>query len=134
MKRPLYKFNKNSSLTARLVLTTALMIAAPASFADQSNLAYVDSVLKWGAWGLDIEPAAGGLSQPTTQALNARNSKVTLRTNSFAALAPPGRAIPAIPATPAVPATPTIPAVPAIPAIPAVTPISPSVPIPVGAP
>lgn len=126
MKRPLYKFNKNSSLTARLVLTTALMIAAPASFADQSNLAYVDSVLKWGAWGLDIEPAAGGLSQPTTQALNARNSKVSLRTNSIAALGPP---------TPTKsPVIFTSPSTPIVPPVVPVTPPPPPVTPPIGGP
>ena len=43
---------------------------------------------KWGAWELDIEPAAGGLQQSSSQIINARDSKVTLRTNSIAALAP----------------------------------------------
>jgi len=96
-----------------------------------STTTYVDSVHNWGAWGLDIEPAAGGIQQQSVQALNARDSKVTLRTNSIAALGP---AIPAIPAVPATPATPTTPAVPAVPAIPAITPINPNVPIPVGGP
>lgn len=134
MKSPLYKLDKLSSLVPRLTLTAILMMLTSASFADGPDLAYVDSVHKWGAWGLDIEPAAGGLSQSTTQALNARDSKVALRTNSISALAPGGGATPAIPATPAVPATPTAPAVPAIPAIPTVTPMSPNSPIPVGAP
>ena len=95
---------------------------------------YVDSINEWGAWELGIEPAAGGLQQSSSQILNARDSKVTLRTNSIAALAPQRPAIPAVPAVPAIPATPTTPAVPAVPAVPAITPISPSVPIPVGGP
>ena len=137
MNNPLYKTNKNNSLTIKpaisLAATALLMLATTASVAEELNMAYVDSVHKWGAWELDIEPAAGGLSQTQTQALNARNSKVTLRTNSIAALAPK-RATPAIPASPAVPGAPGAPAVPAIPATPAITPIHPSVPIPVGGP
>jgi len=58
-----------------------------------STTAYVDSIHQWGAWGLDIEPAAGGLQPSATQPLNARTSKVTLRTNSISALAPPPPAI-----------------------------------------
>lgn len=131
MKSPLYELDKLSSLVPRLTLTAMLMMLTSASFADGPDLAYVDSVHKWGAWGLDIEPAAGGLSQLTTQALNARDSKVALRTNSISALAP-GRG--AIPATPATPTAPGVPATPAIPATPTITPINPSVPIPVGGP
>ncbi len=55
---------------------------------DTSATAYVDSIHKWGAWELDIEPAAGGLQAPGNQPMLARNSKVNLRTNSIAALAP----------------------------------------------
>ena len=126
MKRPLHKLNKNCSIATQLVLTTILMAATSASFADEPNLAYVDSVHNWGAWGLDIEPAAGGLSQPTTQALNARGSKVTLRTNSFAALAPP-----ASPRSPVIFETPSAPIVP--PVVP-VTPPPPPVTPPIGGP
>ena len=132
MKSPRYKLNTNRSHLSELVLSATIMFISTTVFADEANLAYVDSVHKWGAWGLDIEPAAGGLTQPGTRALNARESKVTPRTNSFAALAPPGKG--AIPAVPAIPATPTTPAVPAVPATPAITPISPNVPIPVGGP
>jgi hypothetical protein len=142
MNSPLHKTNKNNSLTIKpaitlatttLLATALLMVATTASVAEELNMAYVDSVHKWGAWELDIEPAAGGLSQPQTQALNARNSKVALRTNSMDALAPK-RAIPAISASPAVPGAPGIPAIPAVPATPAITPIHPNVPIPVGGP
>lgn len=84
---------KNYSLPIKpaisLAATALLMVATTASVAEDVNMAYVDSIHKWGAWELDIEPAAGGLSQTQTQALNARNSKVTLRTNSVAVLAPP---------------------------------------------
>ena len=131
MKSPLYELDKFSPLFPRLTLTAMLMMLTSASFADGTDLTYVDSVHKWGAWGLDIEPAAGGLSQPTMQALNARDSKVTLRTNSIAALAPPAPII--ITSTP-IPVPPAAP--PAIPTvyIPTVTTIGPNVPIPVGAP
>ena len=137
MNSPLHKTNNNNSMPIKpaisLATTALLMLATTMSVAEELNMAYVDSVHKWGAWELDIEPAAGGLSQPQTQALNARNSKVVLRTNSVAALAPK-RATPAISASPAVPGAPGVPAVPAIPATPAITPIHPSVPIPVGGP
>jgi hypothetical protein len=153
MKKSRNTLNKTTSFlfklfsvdTSRLVLTVLSMTMAATSVAAEqvkvkqvssnSTIAYVDSIHQWGAWELDIEPAAGGLQAQSTQPLNARNSKVALRTNSISALAPPGRpAVPAIPATPAVPATPNTPAIPAIPATPAITPISPSVPIPVGGP
>ena len=58
------------------------------STGNSTTTAYVDSIHKWGAWELDIEPAAGGLQQPSTQALNSRDARVSLRTNSFSALAP----------------------------------------------
>ena len=57
MNSPLYKPDKNGSLTAKLILTTVLVIAASAAIAEESNVAYVDSVHSWGAWELDIEPA-----------------------------------------------------------------------------
>ena len=88
MNHPVNKLHKKTSFTAKLFLATALMAVTSVSVAEDNNVAYVDSVLKWGAWELDIEPAAGGISPPTPRALNARNAKVTLRTNSIAALAP----------------------------------------------
>ena len=121
-------------LTYKLALIFLLMFllitASSMATADNtSEIAYVDSVTKWGAWELDIEPAAGGLAAPSTGALNARGSKVSLRTNSIAALAPP-QSSSRMPNAPA----PTTPIVPPAPQIPTVTPISPSVPVPVGAP
>ncbi len=114
MNRPVNELHKKTSLTAKLFLATALMAVTSVSVAEDDNVAYVDSVLKWGAWELDIEPAAGGISAPTTRALNARGSKVTLRTNSISALAPP-----ALPKSPVIPATPSTPiAPPIIPATP----------------
>lgn len=116
---------------SQLVLATVIMSFAGTSIAawrgDADKDDYVDSVTKWGAWELDIEPAAGGLQQSSSQIINARDSKVTLRTNSIAALAPQR------PATPAIPAVPS-PGGPATPAIPAITPIHPNVPVPVGGP
>lgn len=133
---PVNEKNTNSALTATLLAATLMLSASTLTAGElkwrgddsETEVAYVDSVTTWGAWELDIEPAAGGLTPPTTQALNARNSKVALRTNSISALAPK------IPATPAVPGSPGTPAIPAIPATPALTPMSPSVPIPVGGP
>ena len=108
---------------AQLVLTALTLSFATTSIAAWKNSAdeapeYVDSIHKWGAWELDIEPAAGGLQQSSSQVLKARDSKVSLRTNSVSALAPQRPAVPATRAIPAVPATPATPAVPAIPAAP----------------
>ena len=124
------KLNKNTSLAATLLLTVALLAATSASAAEDDSVVYVDSVLKWGAWELDIEPAAGGISAPGTKPLNARGTKVALRTNSIAALAPPAPGG-GTPVNPIVPGTPIIPIPPTSPGI---TPISPNVPIPVGGP
>jgi hypothetical protein len=95
---------------------------------------YVDSVHQWGAWGLDIEPAAGGLQAPAAQALKTRNAKVRLRTNSIAALAPQRpetitRAPAPLPVTPPAPVMPTV-----KPTVPSITPINPRIPVPVGGP
>ena len=82
----------NVTLLARLCLITAsFVLTATSAVATNENTAYVDSVHHWGPWELDIEPAAGGLKTQTTQVLNARDSKVRLRTNSISALAPPQR-------------------------------------------
>jgi len=109
---------------AELKWKTAEEVAAEE--AAEAEVAYVDSVKSWGAWELDIEPAAGGLTPPSTGALNARNSKVTVRTNSFSALAPPQ--------TPPIPSTPINPVVPVPVPPPTITNISTNVPIPVGGP
>lgn len=93
MKHRYHSKNKLISVKAsQLVLATVIMSFASTSIAawrgDADKDDYVDSVTKWGAWELDIEPAAGGLQQSSSQIINARDSKVTLRTNSIAALAP----------------------------------------------
>ncbi len=103
-------------ILATTAYTATALAGAPTS---DTNTAYVDSIHQWGAWELDIEPAAGGLQQPSTQALNARDTNVSLRANSISALSGAPRATVAIPAIPAGPATPITPAVPATPAIPA---------------
>lgn len=80
-----------------------------------SSSAYVDSIHQWGAWELDIEPAAGGLTPQTTQPLNARSAKITIRTNSISALAPAAPAtitpISPISVPPVIPVTPPPPPV-----------------------
>ena len=124
MSHPANKLNKKFSPITALLLTTVLAGATSVSNADEASVVYVDSVLKWGAWELDIEPAAGGISPAKTRALNTRNSKVVLRTNSIAALAPPASpkppVIPTTPSTPiAPPVVPVTPPPPVIPAIPA---------------
>lgn len=132
MNCPIRKLDKHSSLATRLILTAVLMAATSVSMAEESSLAYVDSVLKWGAWELDIEPAAGGLSAPGTKALNARSSKVALRTNSIAALAPPAP-VKGSPVHPIVPGTPVPPPVVPVPPVKPPVPAAPTSPAPSGA-
>jgi hypothetical protein len=139
MKAPkidLHIVNRTSFLFSGLV-SVVLLAATPVSFAATNDntiedtspqTAYVDSVKKWGAWGLGIEPAAGGIQPPSTRPLKARNTNLSLRTNSISALAPVRSAAAVSPPQPPV----TPPAPPFSP--PSVTNISPSVPIPVGAP
>ncbi|MBT8118776.1 MAG: hypothetical protein KJN89_03570 [Gammaproteobacteria bacterium] len=127
-----YKACGISMLTQKLALIMMLMMASTVSAGElkwrdsdeesESEVAYVDSVTKWGAWELDIEPAAGGLTPPSTGALNARDSRVTLRTNSISALAPPSQP-PAVVQTPIMP-----PVVPSAPPAPPVTPPRPVAP------
>lgn len=146
MKNPQHESNIHYMFTAKLAVIIMLMTTSTISVAElkwktaeevaaeeaaEAEVAYVDSVKSWGAWELDIEPAAGGLTPPSTGALNARNSKVAIRTNSFSALAPtPIQPVITNAPTP----TPTPPVAPPTPQIPTVINISPSVPIPVGAP
>ena len=134
----------NRSLLTRLCLVTAsFALAATSAAATNENneqdhynkvsTAYVDSVLEWGAWELDIEPAAGGLQAQTTQALNARDSKVSLRTNSMSALAPQRPRTVTPPTAPSPPAP--LPIAPPLPVpVPTITPISPAVPVTIGGP
>ena len=92
--------------------------------------AYVDSVHHWGAWELDIEPAAGGITPATTQALSDRGARVAFRTNSFSAISPTAveqpvaqAPVPTPPVTPPPPpVTPPIPAAPTRNAPPGATP------------
>jgi hypothetical protein len=123
---------KHNIFTQKLALIIMLMTASTMSTAElkwkdsdqgsESEVAYVDSVTKWGAWELDIEPAAGGLTPPSTGALNARDSRVVLRTNSISALAPPTVSKPpAIIQSPIMP--PVIPAAPPAPPVPVTPPI-----------
>ena len=92
MKSPIYKMNKILTNSMKLSFAVVTLAYTTASIAETPDLNtsenYVDSITTWGAWELDIEPAAGGLKQPETQALKARDSKITVRTNSFSALAP----------------------------------------------
>ena len=114
------------------MLTLSMAISMNAFAATSTDeTAYTDSVKSWGAWALDIEPAAGGLQAAGTQPLHARSAKLSLRTDSIAALSP--RRVPgdvAIPRTPSPTPVPT----PVTPAIPTITPVSPSIPIPTGGP
>jgi len=124
---------KHDMLIQKLALIFTLITASTMSAAElkwqdsdedsESEVAYVDSVTKWGPWELDIEPAAGGLTPASTGVLNARGSKVTLRTNSIAALAPP-----ASPKTP-VTFTPSPMPVPVLPTVTPVIPVAPPRPV-----
>ena len=111
MNKILTNSMKLSFAVVALAYTTASIAASPDQNTSEN---YVDSITTWGAWELDIEPAAGGLRQSETLALKARDSKITVRTNSFSALAPN--------------------APPMVPPVPTLRPISPNVPIPIGNP
>lgn len=116
----------NSLLTAMLLTFSAATIADETS---NETTAYVDSIHQWGAWELDIEPAAGGITPPATQPLNSRSARITLRTNSIAALSPPPS-----PASPAAPVTFDTPTTPIVPPVVPVTPPPPPVTPPIGGP
>ena len=122
---PLFCSNAAMLVFAAFSLTAVTCANANSdSNGDSTTTAYVDSIHKWGAWELDIEPAAGGLQQPSTQALNSRDARVSLRTNSFSALAPRDRS-PVIFST----SSPIVPdVVPVTPPPPPVTPPRPSRP------
>lgn len=106
-----------AKLTFILAATAYAATAIAGAPTPDKSTTYVDSIHQWGAWELDIEPAAGGLQQPSTQALNARATNVSLRANSISALRANStaelssvtRATPAIPVTPTIPATPVTP-------------------------
>jgi len=121
-----------SANVVKFGLATLCLSFATSSMAEWNDnppaeTAYVDSIHQWGAWELDIEPAAGGITPASTRALNARDPKVSFRINSIAALAP--NAIPVSPASVPVPAPTQTP-----PAITPVRPIGPHIPIHVGGP
>jgi len=103
-----------------------LLLATASTCFAATETTYVDSVKKWGAWDLDLQPAAGGLKASTTQPLNARESKLRVRTNSFSALAPRahGTNLGNTPTTP--PPTVTLP--------PVIPPTPPVIPSPIGGP
>ncbi len=122
----------NLNTFTRLLIKSGILVASAAlsthTLAATDEIVYIDSVHKWGAWALDIEPAAGGLHSEGTQPLNARSAKLSLRTNSIAALSP--RRVPGdIAISPSPTPGPTAPVT-----IPTITPISPNVPIPGSAP
>ncbi len=83
-----------------LIFTTLILTAvlfAPVTFAATSNHHCkaqsghnnsADCVFDWGAWGLNIEPAAGGVSHSPGQIIKPLHSQFSLTTNSTAALAP----------------------------------------------
>lgn len=99
------------------VSMTATATSLAGNMAASNTNAYVDSVHQWGAWEMDIEPAAGGLRQAKTQALAVRDSKLRLRTNSISALAPKSPVVFSAPTSPITP-----PVVPVTPPGPPVTP------------
>jgi hypothetical protein len=105
MKSPIYNYNQVSAHAIKLLFAALALTYTVAAMADQNSAGpistepYVDSVTQWGAWELDIEPAAGGLNKPATQALKARSSKLTVRTNSFSAVGPQAPVTPPRPPT-----------------------------------
>ena len=126
MKKSNYKSNICTINISKILFIALSLVITPTAIAGVSDITaendtvYVDSVTQWGAWNLDIEPAAGGLTQAATQALNARDSSVSLRANSISALAQVAPPVPALkPPTPATPVTPVVPVTPVGPVGPA---------------
>jgi len=128
IKRQLYTrlSGQRSRITSVFTVTTAILTAAlftPVTFAATGNHHCkaqpghnnsADCVFDWGAWGLNIEPAAGGISHSPGQIIKPLHPQFSLTTNSTAALAPteipPAVKPPTIAAPPA--ATPHIPVTP----------------------
>ena len=123
---------KTMNNTVSVLLTASALLVSSNAFAAEpatgGSVAYVDSINKWGAWELDLEPAAGGITPPGTRPLQARDSKLQLRSNSFSGLGPTVT-IAERPAAPVNPVNPTPPPV----TPPVVTPPAPVVP-PIGGP
>jgi len=123
---------RNEGLLGRvsnLLIVTAIATCAsivnagtPATDDESNSQAYVDSIHQWGPWELDIEPAAGGLKAESAGPLSARESTLSLRTNSISALSPP-QPISAIPVVPVAPVIPVVPVVPVIPTPPTAPPV-----------
>lgn len=109
--------------TAATLSTTAVIAGSPTP-EEATKTKYVDSIHQWGAWELDIEPAAGGIQQQSTQPLSTRGSQVVLRTNSVAAVAPRRPATFTNTVT-----TPTV-----VPPVPVIPPVTPPVTPPFGGP
>jgi len=123
----LFSINAVTAVLAALCLAYASASVAEWREDDPDTVVYVDSIHQWGPWELDIEPAAGGIQPPSSKALNARDSKVSLRTNSIAALAPTATSPVPAPA-PVVVTTPTTPiAPPVVPVTPPAPPVKPPV-------
>lgn len=118
--------------TVSVLLSASALLVSSNTFAAEQNtgksVAYVDSIHKWGAWELDLEPAAGGISPPGTRPLAARDTKVQVRPNSFSGLGS-SVTIAERPVTPVNPVNPVPPPV----TPPVVTPPAPVVP-PIGGP
>jgi hypothetical protein len=108
---------------ATLCLTFATASMAQWNDNPSTETAYVDSIHQWGAWELDIEPAAGGITTASTKALNARDPKVSFRINSIAALAPQAAVTFNSPTSPVVP-----------PVVPVTPPVTPPIPPRIGGP
>lgn len=124
-----------TALTSGLMMAGLLAEQAHAGQSTENQNVYVDSVHHWGAWEMDIEPAAGGIQSQTTQPLSARNSRVSLRTNSISALGPNAPTDMIIAGGPGSPAGgPSTPITPPVTTIPTITPIAPNVPVPASAP
>jgi hypothetical protein len=136
------ELSRRYALAVKLAMITALVSVSAASIAgptipgpkwqpdEEEEVVYVDSVTKWGAWELDIEPAAGGVELASPRAMGPRDSKVALRTNSIAELGPPTNSTTS--PTP-VPPTPT-PMPPVVPVTPPTPPVTPPVPPRIGGP
>lgn len=79
-----------TTITLTAILFTPIASAAGTHHckAESGHDNSADCVFDWGAWGLDIEPAAGGISHSSGQIIKPLIPQFSLTTNSTAALAP----------------------------------------------
>lgn len=116
-----YTANTKILILATAILSPILFSASAIAAADADKCQSLhkshedaDCVFEWGAWEMDIEPAASGINSSGNHPIKANGSQFTLTANGTSSIAPKLKPVaviePTIPAPPA--ATPNIPVTP----------------------